>query len=111
MPPVTGAREAFLRNVAAQPIRPAAVLGVVGLPNLRRAWTLIKANRGTWGLDGQGLGAFEAHLEDEWQGLQAALKDDTCVPAPMRHLGGFKEFPLLRVQPASGTGLWTVALH
>lgn len=56
------------------------------LPNLRRAWTLVKANHGTWGVDGQSLEAFEAHLEDELQGLQAALKDDAYVPQPGRRV-------------------------
>lgn len=56
------------------------------LPNLRRAWTLVKANHGTWGVDGQSLEAFEAHLEDELQELQAALKDDAYVPQPGRRV-------------------------
>ena len=34
------------------------------LPNLRRAWTLVKANHGTWGVDCQSLEAIEAHLEE-----------------------------------------------
>ena len=34
------------------------------LPNLRRAWMLVKANHGTWGVDRQSLEAFEAHLEE-----------------------------------------------
>ncbi len=56
------------------------------LPNLRRAWTLVKANHGTWGVDGQSLEAFEAHLEEELQNLQAALKDDAYVPQPGRRV-------------------------
>jgi RNA-directed DNA polymerase len=56
------------------------------LPNLRRAWTLVKANHGTWGVDGQSLEAFEAHLEDELQGLRGALKDDAYVPQPGRRV-------------------------
>jgi hypothetical protein len=30
------------------------------LPNLRRAWTLVKVNHGTWGVDRQSLEAFES---------------------------------------------------
>jgi len=56
------------------------------LPNLRRAWTLVKANHGTWGVDGQSLEAFEAHLEEELQDLQAALRDDIYVPQPGRRV-------------------------
>ncbi len=56
------------------------------LPNLRRAWTLVKANHGTWGVDRQSLEAFEAHLEEELQSLQAALKDDAYVPLPGRRV-------------------------
>ena len=56
------------------------------LPNLQRAWTLVKANHGTWGVDGQSLEAFEAHLDDELHAIQAALKDDTYVPQPGRRV-------------------------
>jgi group II intron reverse transcriptase/maturase len=56
------------------------------LPNLRRAWTLVKANHGTWGVDRQSLEAFEAHLEEELQSLHGALKDDAYVPLPGRRV-------------------------
>ncbi len=56
------------------------------LPNLRRAWTLVKANHGTWGVDRQSLEAFEAHLEDELQNLQVALKAGAYVPLPGRRV-------------------------
>ena len=56
------------------------------LPNLRRAWTLVKANHGTWGVDRQSLEAFEAHLEEELQDLQGALKADAYVPLPGRRV-------------------------
>ncbi len=56
------------------------------LPNLRRAWTLVKANHGTWGVDRQSLEAFEAHLDAELQQLQVALKADAYVPLPGRRV-------------------------
>ena len=56
------------------------------LPNLRRAWTLVKANHGTWGVDRQSLEAFEAHLEEELQEIQGALKADAYVPLPGRRV-------------------------
>jgi len=56
------------------------------LPNLRRAFALVKANHGTWGVDGQSLEAFEAHLDDEVHTLQAALRDDAYVPQPGRRV-------------------------
>jgi group II intron reverse transcriptase/maturase len=56
------------------------------LPNLRRAWTLVQGNHGTWGVDRQSLEAFEAHLEEELQCLRAALKDDAYVPLPGRRV-------------------------
>lgn len=55
-------------------------------PNLERAWTLVKANHGTWGADGQSLEAFEARLDDELQNLQVALKADAYVPLPGRRV-------------------------
>ncbi len=56
------------------------------LPNLRRAWTLVEANHGTWGVDRQSLEAFEAHLDEELQRLQVALRDDAHVPLPGRRV-------------------------
>lgn len=56
------------------------------LPNLRRAWRLVKANHGTYGVDRQSLEAFEAHLGEELHGLQAALKADAYVPLPGRRV-------------------------
>jgi len=56
------------------------------LPNLRHAWTLVKANHGTWGVDRQSLEAFEAHLDDELLRLQAALKAYAYVPLPGRRV-------------------------
>ena len=56
------------------------------LPNLRPAWTLVKANHGTWGVDRQSLEAFEANLDDELLDIQAALKDDAYVPLPGRRV-------------------------
>ncbi len=56
------------------------------LPHLRRAWTLVKANHGAYGVDRQSLEAFEAHLEEELQALQTALKADAYVPQPGRRV-------------------------
>ncbi len=56
------------------------------LPNLRRAWTLVKAKGGTWGGDRQSREAFEAHLDDELLNIQAALKADASVPLPGRRV-------------------------
>ncbi len=56
------------------------------LPNLRRAWMLVKANHGAWGVDRQSLEAFEAHLEEELTSLQAVLKADAYVPLPGRRI-------------------------
>ena len=56
------------------------------LPNLRRAWTLVKAHHGTWGVDRQSLEAFEARLDEEVQELQVALKADAYVLRPGRRV-------------------------
>ncbi len=56
------------------------------LPNLRRAWMLVKANHGTWGVDRQSLEAFEAHLDEELLRFQTALKADAYVPLPGRRV-------------------------
>jgi RNA-directed DNA polymerase len=52
--------------------------------NLEIAWERVKANRGSGGVDGQNLEAFEAQLEQQLDRLQRELKEDTFQPLPVR---------------------------
>src|SRR5438132_4824219 len=52
--------------------------------NLEMAWEKVKANRGSGGVDGQNLEAFEAQLEQQLERLQQELKEDTYQPMPVR---------------------------
>jgi len=52
--------------------------------NLEMAWEKVKANRGSGGVDGQSLEAFEAQLEQQLERLQRELKEDTYQPLPVR---------------------------
>src|SRR6266446_6294636 len=52
--------------------------------NLEMAWEKVKANRGSGGVDGQTLEAFEAQLEQQLDRLQRELKEDTYQPLPVR---------------------------
>ncbi len=52
--------------------------------NLEMAWEKVKANRGSGGVDGQNLEAFEAQLEQQLNRLQQELKEDTYQPLPVR---------------------------
>ena len=52
--------------------------------NLEMAWEKVKANRGSGGVDGQNLEAFEAQLEQPLERLQQELKEDTYQPMPVR---------------------------
>jgi len=52
--------------------------------NLEMAWEKVKANRGSGGVDGQNLEAFEAQLEQQLDRLQRELKEDTYQPLPVR---------------------------
>ncbi len=52
--------------------------------NLEMAWEKVKANRGSGGVDGQTLGAFEAQLNPQLERLQRELKEDTYQPLPVR---------------------------
>jgi len=54
--------------------------------NLQRAWEKVKANRGSGGVDGQSLEAFEARLGQQLDRLQQELKDDTYQPQPVRQV-------------------------
>jgi RNA-directed DNA polymerase len=52
--------------------------------NLEMAWEKVKANRGSGGIDGQSLDAFEMQLESQLDRLQRELKEDTYQPQPVR---------------------------
>ena len=52
--------------------------------NLEMAWEKVKANRGSGGVDGQNLEAFEAQLSQQLGRLQQELKEDTYHPLPVR---------------------------
>ena len=52
--------------------------------NLEMAWEKVKANRGSAGIDGQNLAAFEAQLGLQLTRLEKELKDDTYQPQPVR---------------------------
>ena len=52
--------------------------------NLEMAWEKVKANRGSGGVDGQNLEAFEAQLDQQLDRLHRELKEDTYQPLPVR---------------------------
>jgi RNA-directed DNA polymerase len=52
--------------------------------NLEMAWEKVKANRGSGGVDGQSLEAFEVQLNQQLDRLQRELKEDTYQPLPVR---------------------------
>jgi RNA-directed DNA polymerase len=52
--------------------------------NLEMAWEQVKANRGSGGVDGQTLEAFEAQLNQQLERLQRELKEDSYQPLPVR---------------------------
>jgi RNA-directed DNA polymerase len=52
--------------------------------NLEMAWEKVKANRGSGGIDGQSLDAFEVQLDQQLDRLHRELKDDTYRPLPVR---------------------------
>src|SRR5215472_14184848 len=52
--------------------------------NLEMAWEKVKENRGSGGVDGQTLEAFEMQLEQQLDRLQRELKEETYRPLPVR---------------------------
>jgi group II intron reverse transcriptase/maturase len=52
--------------------------------NLEIAWEKVKENRGSGGIDGQSLEAFEAQLSQHLERLHRELKEDTYRPLPVR---------------------------
>jgi RNA-directed DNA polymerase len=52
--------------------------------NLEMAWEKVKENRGSGGIDGQSLTAFEAQLGPQLARLQRELEENTYQPLPVR---------------------------
>jgi RNA-directed DNA polymerase len=52
--------------------------------NLEMAWERVKENRGSGGVDGQTVDAFEAQLNQQLDRLHRELKEDTYRPLPVR---------------------------
>ena len=52
--------------------------------NLEVAWEMVKANRGSGGVDGQSLEAFASQLNLQLDRMQRELKEDTYRPQPAR---------------------------
>jgi RNA-directed DNA polymerase len=50
--------------------------------NLEMAWEMVKANRGSGGVDGQSLAGFAAQLDR----LHRELKEDVYRPQPVRQV-------------------------
>src|SRR6202162_5295273 len=54
--------------------------------NLEMAWEVVKANRGSGGVDGQSLDGFAAQLDQQLDRLQSELKEDVYRPQPVRQV-------------------------
>jgi RNA-directed DNA polymerase len=54
--------------------------------NLEMAWEKVQANRGSGGVDGQNLEAFEAQLDEQLDRLQRELMADAYRPQPVRQV-------------------------
>src|ERR1700687_93569 len=52
--------------------------------NLEMAWEMVKANRGSGGVNGQSLDGFAAQLEQQLDRLHGELKEDVYRPQPVR---------------------------
>src|SRR5450756_1691080 len=54
--------------------------------NLEMAWEMVKANRGSGGVDGQSLDGFAAQLDQQMDRLHRELKEDVYRPQPVRQV-------------------------
>src|SRR6184192_2449927 len=54
--------------------------------NLEKAWEMVKANRGSGGVDGQSLEGFAAQLDHQLDRWHRELKDDVYRPQPVRQV-------------------------
>ena len=54
--------------------------------NLEMAWEIVKANRGSGGVDGQSLEEFGEHLDSQLNRLHTELREDCYQPRPVRQV-------------------------
>src|SRR5438132_1471031 len=54
--------------------------------SLEKAWEMVKANRGSGGVDGQSLEGFAGQLDHQLDRLHRELKDDVYRPQPVRQV-------------------------
>src|SRR6202162_5338445 len=54
--------------------------------NLEMAWEMVKANRGSGGVDGQSLEGFAGQLDQQLDRLRRELKGDVYRPQPVRQV-------------------------
>jgi retron-type reverse transcriptase len=54
--------------------------------NLEMAWEMVRANRGSGGVDGQSLDGFAAQLDQQLERLQRELREDVYRPQPVRQV-------------------------
>jgi len=59
---------------------------LLDMRNLRKAWTKVKANRGSGGVDGESLASFEANLEQNLTETLRLLKEKHYQPQPVRRV-------------------------
>jgi group II intron reverse transcriptase/maturase len=57
---------------------------VYNLPNLLESWYEVKENKGSWGIDKESLGQFEASLNQNLKELHRLLKERRYTPSPVR---------------------------
>ena len=57
---------------------------VYKMKNLELAWDKVRRNKGSGGIDGQGIESFEAELVQNLRRLHEELKTDTYRPKPVR---------------------------
>ena len=59
---------------------------VYGRTNLARAWKKVKENKGSAGIDGMAIEAFEARQDELLDLLHQKLRDDSYAPKPVKRV-------------------------
>ena len=70
----------------AQPQRAGLLEQVLSPANMQKAYDRVCANRGGGGVDGIGVGEFEAHLKRHWPTVKARLLAGSYIPSPVRRV-------------------------
>ncbi|OGP95799.1 MAG: group II intron reverse transcriptase/maturase [Deltaproteobacteria bacterium RBG_16_47_11] len=63
-----------------------SVEGVVKRENMLSAWKQVRANQGTYGIDGISIERFPLYVHENWEGIKQSLLEGEYQPSPVKRV-------------------------